>query len=179
MAGYSVGTLGTLLEAIKETRHFRPQGTRKTTEKWREREKKWGASGLKFYEHDCGVCMCVRCACTCVASLSRSRAKLQVGMVTTWHWVHVSFFALHRNADALTTEKCTHAHKAYLLLLANHLSIQGLTYVSSSINHSVSSGFNFECQLVAAPASIFKSSVFSVCRGRRALELQSEKRTQS
>lgn len=39
MAGYTLGTLGTLLEAIKETRHFRPQGTRKTTENDVKREK--------------------------------------------------------------------------------------------------------------------------------------------
>lgn len=33
MAGYTLGTLGTLQETIKETRHFRPQGTREMTEK--------------------------------------------------------------------------------------------------------------------------------------------------
>ena len=33
MAGYTLGTLEALLEAIKETRHFRPQGTRKMTRK--------------------------------------------------------------------------------------------------------------------------------------------------
>lgn len=40
MAGYTLGTLGTLLETIKETRHFRPQGTRKMTENEERAEKR-------------------------------------------------------------------------------------------------------------------------------------------
>lgn len=50
--GYTLGTLGTLLETIMETRHFRPQGTRETTEKL-------DAQGLNCYMNLEVVCVCV------------------------------------------------------------------------------------------------------------------------
>lgn len=73
MAAYTLGTLGTLLEAIKETRHFRPQGTRKTTrneDKGRKKIEALQGSVVK------SIIAEVVCVCVCETSLSRSRAKL-------------------------------------------------------------------------------------------------------
>lgn len=65
MAGYTLGTLGTLLETIKETRHFRPQGTGETVEKWGEKQKNETLQGWVVKN------MIVDCV---EASVSRSRA---------------------------------------------------------------------------------------------------------
>lgn len=87
------GLLELLLEAIKETRHFRPQGARKTAEKMTRN----GEKLRRFRAELLGAWLCNGnsvCLCVCETSLSRSRAKLLLGMIPALKYTH---------ADTLTS----------------------------------------------------------------------------